>query len=191
MKAVKQMVDQTDITFFQTLYDETYPAAAAYILRRSPDPAHAEDVLQDVYTEVFALVCKKGRGYIREPQALVLHIAKARLARSYPLWARLKATLPLFRQEDDGQEAEIPGLPADPLQLEDLVGDRALLAQVAAWLRQKPLEVQRVLYLYYALDWPARQIATELGMKESTVKSKIHRTVKELRERYGKDRVEP
>ena len=70
--------------------------------------------------------------------------------------------------------------------LEELVAERILLQKIAEFIKTKPGDVQKIFYLYYVLEQSSSQIAKDLHLHESTVKSKIHRTVREVRALYGK-----
>lgn len=177
------MTGQDPITFFEALYETTYKQALLYVTKRCADPGQIADILQDTYAQVYKLILDKGTDYVREPIALVLHTARFRLWRHYTRWGRRKAEEPL---EDLADALRDPSPP-----LEDLAADRALLRQLANDLRQKPADVQRIFYLYYGQDMPLRQVAQALGLKESTVKTKLYRTVNELRAKYGKETHSP
>ena len=77
------MVDHASITFFEQLYEDTYASAVLFVTRRCGDPAQIPDILQETYAEVYRVLLRKGRAYFKNPQALVLHIAKTRLHRYY------------------------------------------------------------------------------------------------------------
>ena len=79
--------------------------------------------------------------------------------------------------------------PTSPPLPEQLVENKLLAAEIAARLKTFPPDVQRIFVCVYALDMTLRQTAALLGMKESTVKAKLYRTLAKLREFYRKDGV--
>lgn len=181
------MADQNSISFFESMYDATYPAAARYVARRCAEPARIADILQDTYAEVYAALLKKGPGYFRDPAAFVLHVARAKLRRYYREQTRRRRELPLTLTGDDGDEYDNPELAPLALTFEDDAQTRLLARQVAETLTQKPPEVQQVFALYYGAGLTLREIAKTLGVKESTVKNRLYRTIQQLRQIYGKD----
>lgn len=182
---------QDPAPFFEALYEDTYADTLRYLTRRCADPAQLPDLMQEVYAEVYAVLLEKGGGYLRDPAEFVRHVAKAKLRRFYTLRQRLGTLIPLQRTAQDGelydepdlQQADQPPLP------EQLVEDKLLAAEIAARLKTFPPDVQRIFVCVYALDMTLRQTAALLGMKESTVKAKLYRTLAKLRELYRKDGV--
>ena len=185
------MVDQQCSTFFEELYDATYEVTVRYLTRRCPDPAEVPDLVQETYATVYEVLLRKGETYLQNPAAFVLHIAKRQLSRHWSFWQRWKTQVSLQRQSEDGEEYEEP-IPEEICLPTDLdVESRVLYEQIFQAIQHKPPDVQRIFYLRYGLDLTTRQIAQTLAMKESTVKSKLHRTILELRTLYGKDGTEP
>lgn len=176
--------------FFEALYEETYPDTLRYLTRRCADPSQLPDLLQEVYAEVYAVLLQKGCGYLRSPAAFVRHVAKAKLRQFYTLRQRLGTLIPLQRTTPDGETYDEPDLQqaeTQPPLPEQLVEDKLLAAEIAARLKTFPADVQRIFVCVYALDMTLRQTAALLGMKESTVKAKLYRTLAKLRELYRKD----
>ena len=181
------MVDQQRSTFFEELYDATYDTTVRYITRHCPDPAAIPDLVQETYTTVYETLLRKGEAYLQTPAAFVLHVAKRQLAHSWPFWQRWRAQTSLQRQDDEGEGYDEPLADEQTLTLAPDAENRLLYRQIVKTVQGKPPDVQRIFYLRYGLDLTTRQIAQTLGIKESTVKSKLHRTILELRTIYGKD----
>ena len=58
---------------------------------------------------------------------------------------------------------------------------------MAAQLKRCPPDVQKIFICHFWLDMTLRDTARALGMKESTVKAKLYRTLTKLRNDYAKD----
>lgn len=58
------------------------------------------------------------------------------------------------------------------------------------YIKKKNAEVAKIFYLYFVLEMTFKQIAVELEMKESTVKSNLYRMLKKLREEFGGEKFE-
>lgn len=182
------MVDQTIHTLFEQLYDTTYRETVSFVTKRCADPAQICDIVQEVYADVYTAMCDKGEAYLHKPQAFVRHVAKKKLARHYAWTSQLKSMLSVFAFDSDGEEEDEPPLPdLDTLPVEEQAETHLLVRDITRRLAEKPAEVQKIFLLYYSLDLPIRQIAQVLHLNESTVKTKLYRTVGELRELYRKD----
>lgn len=178
------MVDQATVTCFNKIYEATFKKTVLYITKRCSADDIA-DVLQEVYTEVFSVLIKKGSKYVNNPEAFVLQVAKAKLYRHYTFRDKLRRFNPLVARGWDEEDCLEIGM-AD-YSLEDVVVTKKLLEEIANYIAAKPDQVQKIFYMYYYLDLTTPAIAQELGMKESTVKSKLYRTVREVRKLYGRD----
>lgn len=177
--------DRTIRDSFYTIYDLTAEKVLGFITARCHRVEDIQDVFQETYTELFVLLTKRGAGYVRQPEALVMKLARQKLARHYSLADRLKRLMPPRHTDQDGEDWERQL--AEPISVEDTVADRDMLARIGAVLEQKPQEIRRIFHLFYARQHTIPQIAEELGMSQSNVKHKLYRTLAELRELYGKD----
>ncbi len=184
------MVDQSINVLFNELYDKTYTQTALFVTKRCDDPAQIADVLQEIYADVFAAITVKGLGYMKNPEAFVRHVAKKKLARYYGWKSRLRDWLPLFavNQEIDDEYEVIP-IALDDLPIDEQVEKKLLISEISELLAAKPADVQKIFMLHYSLDLPIRRIAEELKLSESTVKTKLYRTLNELRKIYRKDGI--
>lgn len=182
------MVDQTTNAFFEKLYDTTYEKTALFVTRRCDDTTQISDVLQEIYAEVFTTLADKGCDYVKNPTAFVYHVARKKLARYYDWRSRLRDWLPLFNtNQEDGEEYEVIPVELDEIPISEQVESKLLLREIAERLKEKPTDVQKIFLLHYSLDLPLNRVAKELGMKEATVKTKLYRTIAELRTFYRKD----
>jgi len=175
-------------TLFDHIYNQTYKQAMHYVTARCGNPGDISDILQEIYAELYRVMLKRGTEYIKNPEAFVMQLAKSKVYKHYSLREKIMNTLPMATmQKDDGNGVKEDFVSADEEpELEDLVADRILLRQIADHIKTKPADVQRIFILYYVLEQSSAQIALDLHLNESTVKSKIHRTVHEVRALYGK-----
>lgn len=180
------MVDQTYITFFDKAYDDTYKKTLLYVTKKCGNACDIADILQETYAEFYTVIVKKGIQYIKNPEALIMRIAKTKTYRYYSLKERAKDHIPFFTKSEDDSEYEA-GLISDENSVEDITVNNLMLEQISQFIKSKASDVQRIFYLYFYLEMTITQIAKELSIKESTVKSKLFRTLKEVRAIYGKD----
>jgi RNA polymerase sigma-70 factor (ECF subfamily) len=139
------------------------------------------DIFQDTYMELYQVLSRREADYIKNDKAFVLRIAKRKIARYYSLLERFKVFVSMTATNGDGEEFELSDLEADAFMTEDFVVNQALLEAAGQFIRQKPEEVKKVFYLFYDLGLTIPEIAETLKMRESNVKNKLYRTLKELR----------
>lgn len=182
------MTGQGSPTFFEKLYDDTYLPTARYVARHCSDSARIPDILQDVYTDVYETLRRRGEGYIRQPAAFVLQVAKAKLARFYDRRGRQPVLLSLDAETEEGGELDRLELwDAGALSPEDAAVNAALLEQIMALVHAEPPETQRIFTLYYGFGLSAREIAGELGGRDAAVRSRLYRLTQKIRTELRKD----
>ncbi len=173
---------------FDQIYNQTYKKILYYVTARCGNPSDISDILQEVYAELYRVLVRRGTSYIHMPEAFVMQLAKSKVYRYYSISEKIKTILPFstmdWKRGEDVAKV-IDAADGEP-ELDDIVADRILLKQIADFIKTKPDDVQRIFYLYYVLEQSSAQIALDLHLNESTVKSKIHRTVREVRTLYGK-----
>lgn len=178
---------QCDSTF-DLIYGQTYNKTLHYITARCGDAGDIADIMQEVYAELYRVLVSRGVTYIREPEAFVMQLAKSKVYRHYSMREKIKSFFPASQpagfDESAGNDENFAV--SQERTLDDLIADRILLQHIANFIKTKPTDVQKIFYLHYALEQTTSQIAQALHMNESTVKSKIHRTIHEVRALYGK-----
>lgn len=175
-------------TTFDQIYNQTYKRALHYVTARCGNPGDIADILQEIYAELYRVLVKRGTSYIQQPEAFIMQLAKSKVYRYYTFSEKIKNILPFSIFGWYGEEGTAEVFPAtdEVSELNDLVADRILLKKIADYIKTKPNDIQKIFYLYYVLEQSSAQIALDLHLNESTVKSKIHRTVHEVRTLYGK-----
>jgi RNA polymerase sigma factor (sigma-70 family) len=175
-------------TMFDQIYNQTYNKTLHYVTARCGNPGDISDIVQEIYAELYRVLINKGTSYIKTPEAFVMQLTKSKVFKHYTINEKIKNIFPFSALEGNREEGISESfLVANYEQaLDDLVADRILLRQIADFIKTKPKDVQRIFYLYYELEQSTSQIALDLHLHESTVKSKIHRTVHEVRNLYGK-----
>lgn len=176
------MRPQTDKTAcdarFDRVYDETYDSTRRYVTVKCADPHDVTDVLQETYLEYYRLLRRKGLDYIEDDGAMVHTIAARKVKRYYSHKQRLRRLLPTTRA--DGEEGEEYDLP-DPTSVEEVVLGRSEAAEILCYLDRYPVETRKIVYLYYAEEMRLSEIALVMELPLSTVKSRLYRTLRELK----------
>lgn len=162
---------------FNSVYDEYFDEIRRFTAVRCSDPDQLSDLLQEIWLEYYRSVAKKGVDYAKEPIALLYKIARRRTARYFSLKKKLMKLVPV-NEEDD--KILLPDIYTD--------AEEKALSSVEAeriWeiLSSYPSEIRKIFYLYFYEDMSLPEISRATGLRLSSVKNKLYRTLKELKER--------
>jgi RNA polymerase sigma-70 factor (ECF subfamily) len=166
---------------FDEMYNSTSKAVLAFITAKCGRTADISDIFQDTYLELYQVLDKRGANYVTNDKALVLRIAKRKIAKHYSLLERLRIYVSMNTAHKDEEETELADFAADTFLTEDFAVNQVLLETAKQFIQSKPEDVQKVFYLMYDVDLSIPEIAQALSMGESNVKNKLYRTLKELR----------
>ena len=171
-----------DITLrFEEIYESTSKPVLAFITAKCGRMADISDIFQDTYLELCRLLNRHGAEYVTNDKALVMKIASRKVAKYYSLTARLKLFVSITSEDDEGEEVESAEALADDFLTEEFAINQVLLDSAREFIRQKPETVKKVFYLFYDVGLTIPEISRELSIGESSVKNKLYRTLKELR----------
>jgi RNA polymerase sigma-70 factor (ECF subfamily) len=177
------LTEQEAKDVFNEIYAQTHRHVLAYITAKCFDTADISDIFQEVYAELFTVISKKGKGYIKNSEAFVINIASQKLYRFNKKYRKLKS---IYAVSFESDEDAISGL--DFEAFENSVEEKAIKAdtigQVWDYLSEKTPDVRKVFHLRYSLDMTIPEIAGMLSFSESKVKNIIYRTLCQLREIY-------
>ena len=163
-------------TQFEAIYNSTQKMALTFITAKCRRTADVADIFQDTYMELYKVMKKRGADYIDNHEAFVLWLAKKKLAKYYS-WFSIKR----------GYKDEVPIEDDEAFATEDFAVDHITLTAAKKFIESQPEVVQKIFYLHYELDLTLKEIAQALEMNESTVKSKLYRSLKELRKILKED----
>lgn len=174
---------------FNKIYDDTYQACLIYVTCKCRNTQDISDILQETYLSIYRILAEKGTGYIQNPEAYVIRVAKTNLSKRYSFQDKLKNVIPLFGQKDHDEEYNLADLKSDKFEnsLESRVVHREILDQIWCYLKNKPQGIQKVFLLFYYADMTIVEIARVLKLNESTVKNRLYRTTREIREKFGQE----
>ncbi len=178
---MKDKKAETDACF-HLIYEQTRAQVWQYILCRCRSSEDCQDLLQDVYVQLYYVLRTKGTDYIRDPRAFTLRLASDRIARYYEKLPRRPTPFTALTEED----GDIVSLIAAEENVENEAITLATVSEIREKLRGRDFETRRIFYLYYTCGLTLAQIAALTGEKESSVKTKLYRTLKVLRKAYRK-----
>jgi len=150
-------------------FDEFYRVTSRRVLRFAyamvGDAATAQDLTQEAYIRAWRRWSAVSR--YERPESWV-RVVVARLATD--AWRRVRARR---RREAELRPPEVFAEPSELTVL--LVGE----------LRKLPAQQRHAVCLYYLLDLPVAQVASECGVSQGTVKSWLHRARAMLARQVG------
>jgi RNA polymerase sigma-70 factor (ECF subfamily) len=158
---------QNDPARFAELYERNFDRVYAFIARRVPSRAEAEDLTADVFHHALANLGRfewRGVPFL----AWLLRIARNAMADH---WRRAGR-----EQPDPAPEASVD---SDELQEAEEAG------RLSALVRELPADQRRVVLLRFAEEKSTREIAGEIGRSEGAVKQLQFRALENLRARLG------
>lgn len=168
---------------FRQLYAQTFKLAASLITVRCRQTADIGDIMQEVYLELYRLLCRRGTDYIKEPEAMIRRLVRQKLFRYY---RGLSSRQEVYAAADDeGCEIELSDI--DTLSVEEIVEDRVILDWTDRYLSKKGEIYRKIFHLYYRYNVSVPDIARMLGMTEADVKNRLYRTLKEIRSHWKGD----
>ena len=156
-------VREGDRDAFADLVDRHKDAVVNYLARLTGDRDRAEDLGQETFLRLF----RSARGYAEQGylRAYIYRIATNLVRSEGRREKRLRLLMPFLPRNGDHQpEAATPGLLRQELH-----------RQVSTAVASLPLRYRVPLVLHEIEGWSYVDIAQELGCREGTVKSRIHR----------------
>jgi RNA polymerase sigma-70 factor (ECF subfamily) len=155
-------VRRGDQDAFTDLVDRHKDAVVSYVARLTADRDRAEDLAQETFLRLFrAARDYTEQGYLR---AFLFRIA-TNLVRSEERRAkRLRLLLPFLPRQEHAE----PAAPSGMLR-------REMHRELAAAVAKLPLRYRVPLVLHEIEGWSYVDIAQEMGCREGTVKSRVHR----------------
>ena len=166
---------------FDEIYDSTRKQVLAYITSKCSRTADINDIFQDTYMELYRILDKRGVDHVRSDKAYVMMIAKRKIARHYSLLNRIQSFVFVPGKNDEEDKDVLSDFEPDSFLLEDFVVDQTMVDLAWDYLRKKPQDVRKVFYLYFDVGLTIPEIAESLILTQSSVKNKLYRTLKELR----------
>lgn len=166
--------------YFQNIYEITNCKVKLYLIRKCYDMNDVNDIFQDTYMEFYKVLVKKGINYVENPEAFLVNIAKKKVHKFYGFFYKRPPQVSL----SDEEMIESDNIFNGDMDIDEQIINKELVSDIKKRLMKKSGDIQKIFYLYYSLDYSLADIAITLQMNESTVKTKLYRTLKEFRNYY-------
>ena len=153
----------------------------SFIRRRVPDPGDAEDILQDVFSELVESV--RMLRPIEQVGAWLFQVARNRIIDRFRRRSAAPAQVPAGIEDQDTVAALTELLPSPRAGPEAQYARRLLLEELDAALEELPVE-QRDVFIAHELEGKSfRELADRQGVNINTLLSRKRYAVRYLRER--------
>ena len=166
---------------FEEMYQATYEKALFFVLTKCGKVLEAEDILQETYAELFHVLAEKGENYITSPEGFVMQLAKSKIYRYYSEKERRKACVYVEDIELPEVDEMFGTAGVRAVEWEDALLDKLTAGEVMEYLAGKDELTKEIFYQHYFAGKTLEEIAKSCGVKKSTVKNRLYRTLKELR----------
>lgn len=173
-------------SYFDSVYVETLNSVSRFVVSHAARFQDAEDIIQNVYTRFYKRISEKGFDDIESPEAFVINIAKFECKTFFSGFLKHKdkvMNMSGFSEEESASlEAEMS---RNQQSLEDVMSDKILAKQIFDDIVKTDETVGKIFYLHFVCDMKLDEIARQLGLNPSTVKTKMYRTIERQKKKFG------
>lgn len=167
---------------FEEIYQATYDRTLKYIICKCNNLEDVNDLIQETYVELYRNI-QKGKIKIENIEAYIIGIAHNRIKRYYGKKQKNKVITIPFKEE----KAEANDKWTSDIDLEKDIVTKENVEKVWEYLKNKDMLTAKIFYLHYVIDNKIADISKELEISESKVKNHLYRTLKELKDVFGKE----
>lgn len=172
-------------SYFNTVYNETLRKISRYVISKCGSIQDADDIIQNVYSRFYQRIEQKGFEDIDSPEAFLVNIAKFE-CKTY--FSNARKSRDRYSTMSEYAEEEMTSLEAEMSQhqkgLEDVLCNEVLAKQIFEDIAKSDPDVGKIFYLHFACDMKLEDVANTLGIKLSTVKTKLYRTIEKQKKKF-------
>ncbi len=169
---------------FEQVYEKNERSITLFLIAKCKNFTDVNDILQEVFVEYYQVLIKKGIGYIRDEQAFLISLCRKKIASYYSFWERIPHRFSLDEKENYEKDEVFYETRQD---MEEDFWKAEMIEDVKRILKNQPDDVQKIFYLYYTMELKIPEIAKLLRVKVQTVKNKLFRTRKVIRNQLMED----
>lgn len=174
------MIDQKNLEYFNKLYNDTYEKTFKYVIYNCFNISDVNDIIQDVYLELYKIIQRKGCIEFDNSYAFVIGIAKNKIKKYYKLKYKMQ-NISLFSKKGD---IELQDIVVSDARVEEIIINTDNIQKIWKFLRRKKGIIGKIFYLYYYMDLTIKEISVELNINESGIKNYLYRTLKEMNKKF-------
>ncbi len=163
---------------FEKIYQKTYYQILKYIICKCHHLEDVNDLVQDSYVELYKRMQKQNNN-IENVKAYLIGIVNNLMKKYYE--KENKITVYPFIEEKEENVIDWK------IDLERDIVTKENVVQVWKYLKNKDITIAKIFYLHYTMDMKIIDISKALEIGESNVKNYLYRTLKELKNVFGKE----
>jgi len=184
---VSNCVGNPDLdSYFDAVYAETFNSVSRFVVSHAARFQDSEDIIQNVYTRFYKRISEKGYADIESAEAFLINIAKFECRSVFSGFMRRKDRDVMLSEIDDDQAAAFEAeMSRDQKLLEDVMADKLLAKQIFDDIMSGDETVGKIFYLHFVCDMKLEEVANQLDMRLSTVKTKLYRTIEKQKKKFG------
>ena len=173
-------------SYFDAVYAETIGPVSRFVVSHAARFQDTEDIVQNIYTRFYKRISEKGYRDIESTEAFLINIAKFECRSVFAGFKRRKERDVILSDIDEEQTAAIEAeMSRDQKLLEDIMTDKILANQIFDDIMSGDETVGRIFYLHFVCDMKLEEVANQLDLKLSTVKTKLYRTIEKQKKKFG------
>ncbi|MCI5669088.1 MAG: sigma-70 family RNA polymerase sigma factor [Oscillospiraceae bacterium] len=173
-------------SYFDAVYAETIGPVSRFVVSHAARFQDTEDIVQNIYTRFYKRISEKGYRDIESTEAFLINIAKFECRSVFAGFKRRKERDVILSDIDEEQTAAIEAeMSRDQKLLEDIMTDKILAKQIFDDIMSGDETVGRIFYLHFVCDMKLEEVANQLDLKLSTVKTKLYRTIEKQKKKFG------
>lgn len=161
------------------IYTTTYNDVLKYVVSKCHSADDIPDLIQNTYLNLYNRLKKQGE--IKEPKKYLIKIAKNEVYKLYGFLSFTKSCIPVFSQVD---EEDFSNIEAE-IYTDEINYDPLLCKELWEYLKSHDLLTFKIFVLYFSHDLKISDIAKTLKVNESTVKNRLYRTIRQMREKFS------
>ncbi len=166
---------------FESTYELTNRNVTLFLISKCKNFTDVNDILQDVYLEYYQVLMKKGLNYIQDEEKFLISLCRKKIATYYSFWDRIPHKMSIDEKEAYEKESILYEL-CDKKDYEEDFFEKEMIEDVKLILKQQSDDIQKIFYLYYTMELKLPEIASLLNINTQSVKNKLFRTRKLIRE---------
>lgn len=174
------MTDMEINKFFTEIYEQTYRSVFKYVLAKCNNTSSVQDIIQNAYISFYNRLNKSGNE-LREPKKYLMKIVKNEVYKHYGVLERLKKHIPVFSKLD---EEDFSNIEFEFLS-EEICYDKVLCDDLWNYIKNEDMLTFKIFNLYFVYDLKITEIAEELNINQSTVKNRLYRSLKQMRQQFN------
>lgn len=173
-------------SYFDAVYAETIGPVSRFVVSHAARFQDTKDIVQNIYTRFYKRISEKGYRDIESTEAFLINIAKFECRSVFAGFKRRKERDVILSDIDEEQTAAIEAeMSRDQKLLEDIMTDKILAKQIFDDIMSGDETVGRIFYLHFVCDMKLEDVANQLDLKLSTVKTKLYRTIEKQKKKFG------